>query len=339
MTEQAVLDTLLDIEDVRIWYDTHAGDSKAVDGVSFTIKRNEVFGLAGESGCGKSTLVKGLLRLCKPPAYIKGGRAIFYLPNAAGGQTGIDLLSASAEQVRRLRWRHMAYIPQSAMNALNPVTRISDQITDAISEHSNISRAQAYQRTIELLEMVGLDPAIAKSFPHELSGGMRQRVTIAAAVALSPALLVADEPTTALDVVVQRVILQALKQIREQLGLTLLYVTHDMAVLAELADRIAIMYAGLIVEIGPAIGVFKAPLHPYTTGLITSVQKVGGERRRLEGFPGRVPSPLEWPTGCHFHPRCLRAMDICREQEPPLIEVEPGRLVACHLHGGGKRHG
>jgi peptide/nickel transport system ATP-binding protein len=338
MSERAEADILLDVRDMRVWYDTSAGDSKAVDGVSFAIKRNEVFGLAGESGCGKSTLIKGLLRLAKLPLYIKSGEAIFSVADDAGKVRPVDLAKASAEEVRRLRWRHMSYVPQSAMNALNPVVRIRDQIMDAMLEHSNMSREEAYRKMLEQLTMVGLDPAIAGSFPHELSGGMRQRVTIAAAVSLRPDLLVADEPTTALDVVVQRVILQALKEIREQLNLALLYVTHDMAVLAELADRIAVMYAGLIVEIGSAEDIFANPLHPYTKGLIMSVQKVGGERRRMEGFPGRVPSPLEWPKGCHFHPRCAQASDVCREVEPQLVEVEPGRMVACHTRWSGERH-
>jgi peptide/nickel transport system ATP-binding protein len=324
-------DVLLDIQDLHVWYDTTAGDAKAVDGVSFAVMRNEVFGLAGESGCGKSTLIKGLLRVVKLPAYIKSGQAIFYMHGDSGGEVGVDLMNLSLPEVRRLRWKHMAYIPQSAMNALNPVLRIRDQMTDAIREHSHASREEAMRNCIEKLQMVGLDPAIAGSYPHELSGGMKQRVTIATSILLNPSLLIADEPTTALDVVVQRVILQALKDIREQLGLTLLYVTHDMAVLAELADRIGIMYAGLMVEIGPAVNVFKDPLHPYTKGLLITVPKVGGERHRVEGFHGRVPSPLEWPSGCHFHPRCPVAIDICPEQDPELLEVQPGRFVACHL--------
>jgi peptide/nickel transport system ATP-binding protein len=245
-------------------------------------------------------------------------------------------LDLSLAQVRRLRWKHAAYIPQSAMNALNPVMRIRDQMVDAILEHSDMTRDEALRKTIENLQMVGLDPAVAESYPHELSGGMKQRVTIAAAVLLKPSLLIADEPTTALDVVVQRVILQALQKIREQMGLALLYVTHDMAVLAELAHRMGIMYAGLMVEIGPAVGVFKDPLHPYTQGLLNTVPKLGGERHRVEGFGGRVPSPLEWPTVCHFHPRCPVAIDVCQEQEPPLVEVQPERLVACHLVKPGR---
>jgi peptide/nickel transport system ATP-binding protein len=330
-TERTNGNVLLDIKDMRVWYDTTVGDARAVDGVSFVVRRNEVFGLAGESGCGKSTLIKGLLRLAKLPAFIKSGQAIFYMPGAAGSETGVDLLDLSVREVRRLRWSQIAYIPQSAMNALNPVIRIQDQMIDAIREHSDLSREEALRRSIEHLEMVGLDPAVAKSFPHELSGGMKQRVTIACSVVLNPSLLIADEPTTALDVVVQRVILQALQAIRADLGLTLLYVTHDMAVLAELADRMGIMYAGLMAEIGPAVGVFKDPLHPYTKGLLTTVPKLGGGRDRVEGFHGRVPSPLEWPTGCHFHPRCPVAVDMCSEQEPPLIEVRPERWVACHL--------
>ena len=329
--EQTNSTALLDIQDLRVWYDTTEGDAKAVDGVSFVVRRDEVFGLAGESGCGKSTLIKGLLRVTKLPAFIEGGQAIFYMPDDAGGETGVDLMSLSLAEVRRLRWKHISYVPQSAMNALNPVLRIRDQMMDAIREHSDWSRQEAMAKIVENLRMVGLEPAIIGSYPHELSGGMKQRVTIAASVLLHPSLLIADEPTTALDVVVQRVILQALGDIREKLGLALLYVTHDMAVLAELADRIGIMYAGLMAEIGPAVSVFRDPLHPYTKGLLTTVPKVGGGRERVEGFQGRVPSPLEWPTGCHFHPRCPVAIDICSEQKPEFLEVQPERFVACHL--------
>lgn len=327
---------MLDIKDLRVWYKTTRGAAKAVDGVDLTINRNEVFGLAGESGCGKSTLAKGILGMTRLPAYIESGEAIFYRAVSASSSVGSDLLAMSPKEMRRLRWRHIAYIPQGAMNVLSPVARVERQILDAIYEHTNMSKEEARRRMFECLDMVGLEPVVARMYPHELSGGMKQRVTIAAAVSLKPELIIADEPTTALDVNVQQVILQELKEIREQLGLTLIYVTHDMAVHAEIADRIGIMYSGLMVEIASAVGIFKEPLHPYTQGLIASIPVVGGDRSRMTGIPGNTPSPLDWPPGCRFHPRCPRVMEICRQELPAMREVAPGQSVACHLYNDGK---
>lgn len=320
---------LLDIQDLRVWYQTVNGYAKVVDAVSLQIFRNEILGIAGESGCGKSTTVEGILRLIKPPGTIASGTAHLYSDNLSDP---VDLLRISNEEMRRLRWRHIAYVPQGAMNALNPVMRIETQIIDAILEHTNMTHRQAREQVRQLLEMVGLPVETAQMYPHELSGGMKQRVTIAAATALNPELLVADEPTTALDVTVQRVILQTLLTIRRNLDLTIVYVSHDMAIHAELADRMAIMYAGAVVEVAGTIEIFKHPLHPYTAGLIASIPDVGGERRRIEGIPGRAPSPTEWPDGCRFHPRCPHVMEICTQQTPAMQEVEPGRYVACFLH-------
>jgi peptide/nickel transport system ATP-binding protein len=339
-------DDLLRITDARIWYKTIAGEAKVVDGVDVTFYRNEVFGLAGESGCGKSTLVEGVLRLIKAPGYIRSGQAMFYPKDRAhlNGSTdgGIDLFSIPFAQLRPLRWRNIAYIPQGAMNSLNPVMRIEDQITDAIVEHTKATKNEARDKMYERLTMVGLPPSVARMFPHQLSGGMKQRVTIAASVTLNPDLLVADEPTTALDVNVQRAILQELKDIREKLGLTVVYVSHDMAVHAELADRMGIMYAGAMMEIGTTTQIFKNPLHPYTQGLIRSIPDISKPRVRVEGIPGLAPSPLRWPTGCRFHPRCPFAKEICRAVEPKLMPVQPhhvgngqstqGRQVACHIY-------
>jgi peptide/nickel transport system ATP-binding protein len=332
MTEPTNSQTLLDIEGLHIWYSTSEGESKAVNGLNLLVKHGEVFGLAGESGCGKSTLIQGILRLTKLPGHIQSGKAYFYKSDQSGSGVGVDLLQLKQEETRQLRWKHISYIPQSAMNVLNPVTRIEPQILDAIFEHSNLTKKEARERMYERLEMVGLSRSVARMYPHELSGGMKQRVAIASAVSLTPELLIADEPTTALDVNVQRVILQELQDIREKLGLTILYVTHDMAVHSEIADRIGIMYAGLIVEVGSAVEVMKYPLHPYTLALIEAIPHVGGERHRLKGLQGVVPSPLHWPSGCAFYPRCPRVMDVCREQTPVLHEHSSGRLVACHLY-------
>ncbi len=331
MVENSKSNQLLSIKDLNIWYSTDRGEARAVNGLDLGIERGEIFGLAGESGCGKSTLITGIMRLTKLPAHIKSGEAVFHYANA-GKYRVVDLLALSANEMRELRWRNISYIPQSAMNVLNPVLKIEDQIIDAVRTHSKITKKQAQVRIADQLEMVGLSKSVAKMFPHELSGGMKQRVTIAAATVLKPDLLIADEPTTALDVNVQRIILQELIDIREKLGLTILYVTHDMAVHAEIADRIGIMYAGLIVETGHATDVLGQPLHPYSKALVDSIPEIGGERKRIEGLPGAVPSPLEWPSGCAFHPRCSRVMDTCREKRPVLREVVPGRMVACHLY-------
>jgi peptide/nickel transport system ATP-binding protein len=340
-------DDLLHITDARIWYKTVAGEAKVVDGVDVTIKRNEVFGLAGESGCGKSTLVEGVLRLIKAPGYIRSGHAMFFPKDKShlsghGDGDSVDLFNIPFETLRPMRWRNIAYIPQGAMNSLNPVMRIEDQVTDAIIEHTQMPKRMAQEKMFERLSMVGLPPSVARMYPHQLSGGMKQRVTIAASVTLSPDLLVADEPTTALDVNVQRAILQELKDIRQKLGLTVVYVSHDMAVHAELADRMGIMYAGAMMEIGATTQIFKNPLHPYTQGLIRSIPDINKPRVRVEGIPGLAPSPLNWPVGCRFHPRCPFAKEVCKAVEPKLSPVRPdqvangqsaaGRLVACHIY-------
>lgn len=331
-TTQTNKHTLMEIKDLRIWYRTTRGDSKAVDGVDLTIRRNEIFGLAGESGCGKTTLARGVLGMTKLPGFVKSGEAIYYQRTSDSGFMGSDLLTMPSREIRRMRWRHIAYIPQGAMNVLSPVTRIETQILDAIYEHSDMPKEQARARMLECLEMVGLESTVARMYPHELSGGMKQRVTIAAAISLKPGLIIADEPTTALDVNVQQVILQELKEIAKGMELTLIYVTHDMAVHAEMADRMGIMYSGLMVEVAPVVEMFKAPLHPYTQGLISSIPAIGGDRSRMVGIPGNAPSPLNWPAGCRFHPRCPKVMDICREKAPAMLEVAPERFVACHLY-------
>ncbi|MGB9760477.1 MAG: ABC transporter ATP-binding protein [Thermoproteota archaeon] len=314
---------LLEVKDLRIYYKSVWGDYKSVDGVSFSVYRSEVFSIAGESGCGKSTLVEGILGLIRPPGYI---------PNSSSEVIfeGKDLLKLSNEELRKIRWTKLAYIPQGAMNSLNPVIKIEEQMIDAILDHVNISKEKAKELAISKLKEVGLPIEVANMYPHELSGGMKQRVIIATAIALKPSLVIADEPTTALDVVAQKGILQLLRSLKEDYGITVIVVSHDMAAHAQVADRIAIMYAGKIVEIGSVYEIFKEPLHPYTKGLISSIPTIG--KSYIRGIPGLAPSPLNWPSGCRFNPRCSNATNVCSEIEPPLKEVNPGRYVACHLY-------
>ena len=322
------MSSILRVKDLKAYYETSSGKVvRAVDGVSFSVLRNEIFGIAGESGCGKSTLALAITRLLRPPGYIADGEIFF---------DDINLLKLKSEELRRIRWRRISYIPQSSMNALNPVLRIKNQIIDVIKEHEKIKneeagRLEGYVK--ELLASVGLSPQVANMFPHELSGGMRQRAIIAMAIALRPELLIADEPTTALDVVVQRGILQLLSEIRGKYGTSIMLITHDMAVHAEIVDRLAIMYAGKIVEIGDVRSIFKDPLHPYTQVLIKSIPSVE-EKRRLAGIKGLPPDLKSPPPGCRFHPRCPYKSRLCETAEPPLREVRAGRYVACHLYGG-----
>jgi len=314
--------SILEVQNLRVYYKSVWGEYKSVDGASFKAYKNEVFSIAGESGCGKSTLVDGILRLIKPPGYIPDGKVIF---------EGVNLLKIPEEELRNIRWNKIAYVPQGAMNSLNPVIKVEEQITDAILDHNSMSKEEARRLAISTLKEVGLPIEVAKMYPHELSGGMKQRVIIATAVLLKPSLVIADEPTTALDVVVQKGILELLRNLKERYSMTVIVVSHDMAAHAQIADRIAIMYAGEVIEIGSIYDVFEDPLHPYTKGLISAIPAIG--KKYIKGIPGLPPSPLNWPAGCRFHPRCPHATDTCSEVEPPMKEVSPGRYVACHLYG------
>lgn len=340
---------LLEATDVRIHYHSVAGAYKVVDGVDVTVNRNEIFGLAGESGCGKSTLVEGIMRLIRPPGQIVSGRAMFYpqeppakvmntprangrTGNADNGQ-GIDLFQVEGEDLRYLRWRYISYIPQGSMNSLNPVMRTGDQMIDVTVQHSELTKSEARERVMEVLRVVGLPERVVRAYPHELSGGMKQRVIIAMAITLNPQLIVADEPTTALDVNVQRAVLETIADIKQRTGATVIFVSHDMAVHAELVDRLAIMYAGEVVEVGNVYESFETPKHPYSQRLIGSIPQLGGRRTRLESITGIAPSPLAWPQGCRFHPRCPFVMEVCKRVAPPLFEITPGHQAACHLYG------
>jgi peptide/nickel transport system ATP-binding protein len=301
-----------------------------VDDVSFSVQQGEIVGLAGESGCGKSTTAHAILRILRPPAQITRGRVLF---------EGNDLTHLGLERLRAYRWRHISLVFQSAMNALNPVMRIGDQFVDMIQAHEQVDKGKALDRAGELLKLVGIDPARLKAFPHELSGGMRQRVVIAMALALEPELIIMDEPTTALDVVVQRQILQEIQELQQRLKFAVLFITHDLSLLIEFSNRIAIMYAGEIVEMTSSDELFRHPKHPYTVGLMSSFPPLSGEKKIMHGIPGSPPDPAHPPSGCRFHPRCSHCTpedpDLYELQttvKPQLRELEPGHLVACHLY-------
>ena len=320
---------LLELQRLTVEYGAGATPARAVDGVDLAILEGETVGLAGESGCGKSTIANAVMQILRPPARITGGSILF---------EGENLLDKSAEDLRRFRWRNVSIVLQSAMNALNPVMRVGDQFVDAMRAHERIDRRRALARAGELLELVGIDPRRARAYPHELSGGMRQRVIIAMALALRPELIVMDEPTTALDVVVQREILQQVEALKRDFGFAVLFITHDLSLLLEFADRIAIMYAGEIVESAPAARLGASPQHPYTQALLESFPPLSGPLTRLVGIPGSPPDLRNPPLGCRFHPRCRHCLPENGElyarqtnERPRLRGIEPGHEVACHL--------
>lgn len=314
---------LIQIENLKVEYLAGRGSVRAVDGVSLHINRGEVVGLAGESGSGKSTIAQAIMRILQPPAVITGGKVMV---------DGKDVLAMSDRQLREFRWEEVSMVFQSAMNSLNPVMTIGDQIMDAMLSHRKVTEEQAREHAREMLRIVGIEADRIDSYPHELSGGMRQRAVIAIALVLRPPLMIMDEPTTALDVVVQREILAKIKELREEFGFSILFITHDMSLLVEISDRIAIMYAGEIVEMAPSRELFENPLHPYTQGLMASFPALTGPRRKLEGIPGSPPDLIDPPSGCRFHPRCPHRMDICDKVVPKYLEERPGHYVACHLY-------
>ncbi len=319
-------DVALELEDLKVYYGTSRGDVKAVDGVSFSLKQGERFALVGESGSGKSTLAMAIMRLTRPPGHIAGGHV--YLD-------GNDLVNLSDSAMRRIRLRDMALVPQGAMNSLNPVMRVADQIIDGIVDHvgpgqNTPSKRALNERVNDLLLRVGLDPSVARLHPHELSGGMKQRVAMAIAISLNPKIIVADEPTSALDVVVQRQIMQTLGRLQEGLDATVLLVGHDMGLVAQFADRIGVMYAGKLVEVGSITDVFKDPKHPYTKLLIESLPSFDLDRKFV-GIPGMQPALLDLPTGCAFNPRCPSVHERCFNEDPVFLNIGGERSVSCHL--------
>ena len=315
---------LLEVKDLKVYYKSPRGKVKAVDGVSFSVGKNEVFGIVGESGCGKSTLANAILNLIRPPCYVESGKVIF---------CGKNILKLKEEDLRRIRCKELSYIPQASMNSLNPVMKIGDQIIDAMMAHIDISKDEARERAEKLLESVGLPAETMNMYPHELSGGMKQRVIIAIATSLEPKLIIADEFTTALDVLIQRKVIEFLEERRAAIKASAIIITHDIAVQAELVHKLAVMYAGRIVEISDVYKIFEDPLHPYTEGLI-SATPILGEKRTIKGIPGTPPDLINPPPGCRFHPRCPLAEEKCKYESPPLIEVEKNRYVACWRYGG-----
>ncbi|MDK2373060.1 MAG: ABC transporter ATP-binding protein [Candidatus Korarchaeota archaeon] len=317
---------VLAAEGLKVVYETSFGVVDAASDVTFQVKRGEFFGLAGESGCGKSTVAYSLVKEVPPPGRIVGGK--IYI-------NGRDVVPLSEDEMRKIRWKEISVIPQAAMNALNPVYTVGDQIAEAILAHEEMSKDDALARAEELLDLVGVGRQRVRSYPHELSGGQRQRVMIAMALALNPPVVIADEPTTALDVVVQAQILNLFKELRSKFNMSLIFITHDLTTMFELVDRIAVMYAGKIVEIGPTDKIVDDPLHPYTELLVRAVPRIGvGEKGRFEYIPGSPPNLLEPPPGCRFHPRCPKRFEPCDKEEPRMVEVEKGRFVACHLIAG-----
>lgn len=322
------MESLLQIKQLNAGYVLREGVVHAVRDVELTLHRREFLGIAGESGCGKSTLAFAITGLLQPPGKVFDGEVWF---------DGRDLLKLGREELRQARWKEFSFVFQASMNVLNPVTQVKDQIYDAIRAHTQMERKDMIARAKKLFEIVHIPSQYLTAYPHQLSGGMKQRVVIAAALALSPKLVLMDEPTTALDVVVQRMILQEIDEIRKELELSILFITHDLSLLVEISDRIAIMYAGSIVEEAPSRTLYAKPLHPYTYGLMHSFPPLTGERRRLHGIAGKPPDLLGLLKGCPFAPRCeKRIKGVCNRVVPQLQQIEANHRVACHLYDKGK---
>ena len=319
---------IIRVENLVMHYVTRKGEVHAVDDVNLEIRPGEVLGVVGESGSGKSSVAFTLMRLLPENALIKSGHV---------WMDGTDLLALPEKEIRKYRWKRIAMIFQAAMNTLNPVYRVGDQIIEAMEAHGVAYGDEARKRVAELFELVGLDPELMDRYPHEYSGGMRQRAIIAMALSCDPDLLIADEPTTALDVIVQHRILQELLKIQQRLNMAMMYITHDIAVVAEISTRIAVMYAGKIVEVGTAEDIFLRPKHRYTEALLHAFPSIHGEKRELITIPGELPDLLDPPPGCRFHPRCPFATSICREREPEYTTFEPGHIAACWHPVGEER--
>ncbi len=322
-------ETLLEIRNLRTTFHTYDGDLRAVDGLDLSIEKGEAVGIVGESGCGKSITSLSIMRLVPTAASeIQADRLHF---------NGKDLLALSEQELEKIRGNEIAMIFQEPMTSLNPVFTIGNQISEALWFHQGLRKTTARQKAVDLLTKVGI-PAPEKrldDYPHQLSGGMRQRAMIAMALACAPSLLIADEPTTALDVTIQAQILDLLRQLQQELGMAIMMITHDLGVVADLVKRVVVMYAGIVVENAPVNDLFTEPLHPYTKGLLAAVPQLDSELEWLHVIPGVVPNPLNLPSGCRFHPRCNHCMEQCRRQEPPLLHLK-NRQVRCWLYQGGE---
>lgn len=326
-------DIPLSVRDLWVEYVGERGMVKAVRDVSFDLRPQESLALIGESGCGKTTLGLALIRLLVKTASITGGEIIYRRDGAT-----TQVLSLKEREMRHFRWRECAMVFQSALNAFNPVLRVWDQMYDTVRAHDRMPKAKARRRAMELLRHVQLDPErVIDAYPHELSGGMRQRVLLAISLLLDPQIIILDEPTTALDILTQRTILDLLKRLKAELGFSMMFISHDLSIAAELADRVATMYAGAIVELGPVYDIFYRPAHPYTLGLIRAVPTVTGEFEDLISIPGSPPDLIDLPSGCKFHIRCPYATDRCRQEEPTLQPYGPDHAVAC-FHVAQARH-
>ena len=325
------MESLLEIRNLRTSFKTQDGYVRAVDDVSLEIRKGEVVGVVGESGCGKTVTSLSILQLLpSPPATIDGGEIIF---------EGRDLLRISRSELRRIRGNEIAMIFQEPMTSLNPVFTIGSQLMEAISLHQHLEGKELRNRAVEMLRLVGIPRAdeVIDEYPHRFSGGMRQRAMIAMALSCNPKLLIADEPTTALDVTIQAQILDLMQELKEKINTAVLFITHDLSVIAEMADRVVVMYAGKVVEEADVVTLFHEPAHPYTQGLIGSRPSVEIERERLVYIPGNVPNPLDMPGGCPFHPRCPHAMQVCTTKMPPERKLKGSHRVRCWLHEKGDR--
>ncbi|HOJ08991.1 MAG TPA: ABC transporter ATP-binding protein [Clostridiales bacterium] len=316
---------LVEFKNLHTYFFTDAGIVKAVNGVSFNIKKGETVCVVGESGCGKSVTALSLTRLIQSPGKIVEGEILY---------NGTDLLKLTTAQMHQINGSKISMIFQEPMTSLNPVFTVGDQISEKIMLHEKLSKSEARQKSIEMIKVVGIPRAegIYKSYPHELSGGMRQRIMIAMALACNPELLIADEPTTALDVTIQAQILDLLLKVKKEFGMSIMLITHDLGVVAEVADYVIVMYAGKVVEEGPVLEIFKNPKHPYTIGLLKSKPQIDQTQGRLYSIPGNVPNPIGLPEMCYFAERCENCMEICKTTFPPLIKSENGHKVACRLY-------
>jgi len=322
---------ILEVRDLTVHFYTYAGIVKAIEGVSFDVYRGETFALVGETGCGKSVTSRALTQLIESPGKIVGGRVIYHREDGSS----VDLLKLSPDEIRDIRGKEIAYIFQDPNASLDPLYTVGYQMAEAMVVHGTVgSWKEGLKRAVDVLRRVLIpDPEErVKNYPHEMSGGMKQRVVIGTGVSNNPRILIADEPTTALDVTVQAQILDLMNRLKKEYDTTIILITHNMGVVAGMADRVAVMYAGKIVEIGSAEQIFKNPLHPYTRGLLRAVPNPMTKIEHLEAIPGTVPNLIEAPSGCRFHPRCPRAMEICSREVPELKEIEPGHFVACHLY-------